>query len=126
MQCIVSNLFSSGLFAGLSMLFIRSNAMSLYVFVKALEVCTIQPSPAIIIFILNVVQLLPHKYTHRERVVFLSIALIIVLLSLLCLALFLKVLYFRGVRAGWLWSHYYGDVVIYSISTAVLFHAVKE
>ncbi|XP_019848646.1 PREDICTED: transmembrane protein 135-like isoform X1 [Amphimedon queenslandica] len=63
-------LYLSGFFAGLSMLFIRSNAMSLYVFVKALEI-----------------------------------------------------LYFRGVRAGWLWSHYYGDVVIYSISTAMLFHS---
>jgi hypothetical protein len=34
----------------------------------------------------------------------------------------LEVVYFKAVKRGWARSFYYGDVVLYSLSTALLFH----
>ena len=37
----------------------------------------------------------------------------------------MQVLYFKAVQKGWAKSYYYGDVILYSLSTALLFHAVS-
>ena len=36
-----------------------------------------------------------------------------------------QVLYLKGVERGWLKSWYYGDALLYALSTATLFHAVS-
>ena len=39
--------------------------------------------------------------------------------------LLLQLLYFKAVERGWLKSWYYGDVLVYALSTATIFHAVS-
>lgn len=36
----------------------------------------------------------------------------------------LEVLYMAGVERGWLWSWYYGDVLLYALAVAILLHSV--
>ena len=35
-----------------------------------------------------------------------------------------QVVYFKAVKKGWAKNYYYGDVVVYALSTALLFHTV--
>ena len=37
----------------------------------------------------------------------------------------LEVLYMAGVERGWLWSWYYGDVLLYALAVAILLHSVS-
>ena len=86
---------------------IRSSSLSLYAATKAIEVIAIYYTLSLIT---------DHFHTtHYNSKTYCIIILLFII----------QVVYSKAVKRGWARNYYYTDVVLYSLSTALLLHAVR-